>query len=475
VLNKEFPQIHYYDQDFVDIYDRSWAWLNDFWHKPKAGSAVKNPYYAYKDDSSKISLYDSALSSFFLVYFNKKYPVHLMMDNFYSLQEESGAIRGEYNVETGEPVYTENNPEGLAPPLLAWVEFNLYHKVGAKKRVREVMPKLMAYQDWLERNFKDENGLYSVPVEATKMDNAPRENVKYPVDFNTQMAINALYLSALADILNDKELGFRYKKQYFSLKTWINSKMWNHDDGFYYDLDENEEQIKVKTIAAFWPLLAEIPNEDRADALFEHLQNPEVFGSENPFPTLAVNEPAFNPEGEGCRGSVIPFFTYMVIKGLEKYKQYEFAREVTIRHIYFILDTFHPDGNKKGTLWRAYKPFSDGPALWKENEEWNRPLDMAQAALTTISLMIENVVGLYVSLPRKTVDWFVPTLELMGIEELPLKRNRVTIVSNKSNRGWEIRLESEKLYYFSIHLLDEGKKKTLPIPSGKCSMLIDKL
>ena len=47
-------------------------------------------------------------------------------------------------------------------------------------------------------------------------------------------------------------------------------------------------------------------------------------------------------------------------------------------------------------------------------------------------------------------------------------------MSNKSGRGWEIRLESEKLYYFTIDILGE-KKKTLPIPSGKCSMLIDKL
>jgi neutral trehalase len=89
-------------------------------------------------------------------------------------------------------------------------------------------------------------------------------------------------------------------------------------------------------------------------------------------------------------------------------------------------------------------------------------------------LMIENVVGLYISLPRKTVDWIVPTLELMGIEDLSLKRNMITILSNKSGRGWEIRLESEKLYYFTIDILGE-KKKTLPIPSGKCSMLIDKL
>ncbi len=63
----------------------------------------------------------------------------------------------------------------------------------------------------------------------------------------------------------------------------------------------------------------------------------------------------------------------------------------------------------------------------------------------------------------------------MGIEDLSLKRNMITILSNKSGRGWEIRLESEKLYYFTIHILSEKKKKTLPIPSGKCSMLIDKL
>ena len=67
------------------------------------------------------------------------------------------------------------------------------------------------------------------------------------------------------------------------------------------------------------------------------------------------------------------------------------------------------------------------------------------------------------------------TMEIMGIEDLSLKRNMITILSNKSGRGWEIRLESEKLYYFTINILDEGKKRTLPIPSGKCSMLIDKL
>ncbi len=35
-------------------------------------------------------------------------------------------------------------------------------------------------------------------------------------------------------------------------------------------------------------------------------------------------------------------------------------------------------------------------------------------------------------------------------------------------------MESEKLYYFTINILNK-KEKTLPIPSGRCSMLLDKL
>jgi neutral trehalase len=190
---------------------------------------------------------------------------------------------------------------------------------------------------------------------------------------------------------------------------------------------------------------------------------------------LAVSEPEFSENGEGGRGSVYPPFTFMVVKGLEKYARYELARECSIRLLYFMLDTLHTEGSEKGNIYEAYKPNSDGPPSWPGNEEFPRPVFLAYTSIATITLIVENVLGLYISLPRKTVDWIMPTLEIMGIENLSLKRNLITILSNKSSRGWEIRLESEKLYYFTINILDEHKKKTLPIPSGKCSMLIDKL
>jgi len=182
---------------------------------------------------------------------------------------------------------------------------------------------------------------------------------------------------------------------------------------------------------------------------------------------------------------VYPHLTFMVIKGLERYQRYDLARECAIRHLYFILDSMSPEtegggrsergrGERhRGSLYEAYLPLKEGPARWPGQEGFPRSPYLTYDALSTITLTVENIIGLSLSLPRKTVDWIVPNLEAMGIENLALKKNLITILSNRSGRGWEIHMESEKLYYFTINILGK-KKKTLPIPSGKCSMLIDK-
>ncbi|MBP3772080.1 MAG: hypothetical protein J6I53_05210 [Treponema sp.] len=472
---KDFPKIHFYDQDFVDIYDKTWNWISDSWIDPKTNEVSIDGFFVHPGDSQlTINQAESIFSTFFLVYSNKNYAAETNLDYFYKKQESNGAIRWMYDLKTGAPVVDSRNPEGIGLPLFAWAEFNLYHKLANKRRVKEIMPVLQKFMEWIDANFKRENGLYSVPAIACGMDNSPRENVCYPVDFNACIAINALNMSSLGDILNDKELSFQYKRMYFSLKTRINSYMWNEETGFYHDLDENGSQLPVKTIAGFWPLLAEIPNADKADSLIAHISNPETFGSEHPFPTLSLDSPTFSADGEGYNGSVYPIYNFMVIKGLEKYQRYDLARECAIRHLYFVLEGLQPADGSKGDLYEAYLPCKEGPAIKSGDESFPRKHCMITIGLSTIALMIENVIGLSISLPRKTVDWIIPNLEIMGIEKLSLKRNLITILSHKTPRGWGIQMESEKLYYFTINILDQ-KKKTLPIPSGKCSMLIDKL
>ncbi len=477
-MNKhDFPQIHFYDQDFVDIYNKTWSWVSSFWINPATGEQANDGLFIYPENGKMIlNQFESIFSSFFLVYSNRNFDPCNNLDYFYARQEDNGAIRNRYDVTTNEPVLDKKNPQGLDLPLFAWAEFNLYHKSANKRRIKDVMPSLIKYMDWIEKNFKKDNGLYAVPAVASGMMNSPRKDAVYPVDFNACMAINASYMSALGDILNDKDLSFQYRKMYFSIKTRINSLMWDPKTNFYYDLNKAQERIKTKTIAAYWTMLAEIPNADKADALVDHLNDPKSFGTEHPFPTLAANDPNFSEDGNGWCGSVFPAFNFMVIKGLEKYGKYELARECAIRHLYYVLDGLMPNESSKqaGDLWEAYLPNKEGKAIMKGKPAFPRKRYLLTAGLSTIALMIENIIGLSISLPRKTVDWIIPNLEIMGIEKLSLKRNLITILSNKSDRGWGIQMESEKLYYFTINILDQ-KKKTLPIPSGKCSMLIDKL
>lgn len=468
------PSIHFYDQDFVDLYDRSWVWIDEAWKAGTAENGFVGNYLSYNNQKT-FNLFYSSLSSLFLNYSNQVYSPFEMIDFFYSKQEENGAIRSDYSVEDGSAILPEDNPEGLVLPLLAYVEFSFYHKAGNKKRLKEVVGNLENYVNWLKDNFQKENGLYAVPVSACMSGNIPREKTYYPVDFNILVALNALYMSFIGETLNDKEMCFKYKKMYFSLKTRINDLMWDPEEKFYFDLDKEGNRIPLKLISAYWALMAELPNDEKVAYMIEFLKDTNVFGSDNPFPSVSMDSPCFRENVDGYCGAVIPSNNFAVIKGLEKYGEFVFARECAIRHIYYILDTLQPDDNTVGDVWEAYLPTKEGMPATKEGSDFPIKRFLPQVCLMSITLMIENVIGLDVSLLKKTVYWTVPSLEEMGIENLSLKRNFITILANKNTRGWEIRLVSEKLYYFTIEILDENKKKTLPIPSGKCSMLIDKL
>ena len=88
-MNKrDFPKIHFYDQDFVDIYDKTWAWLQDFWTVPQTGENSTDGFFMYPNEKGWIlDHFESIFSSFFLVYSNRNYPAYQNIDFFYKQQE----------------------------------------------------------------------------------------------------------------------------------------------------------------------------------------------------------------------------------------------------------------------------------------------------------------------------------------------------------------------------------------------------
>jgi len=120
-LNKrDFPRVHFYDQDFVEVYDRTWAWISDCWASGGEGTPIEKAKYFQYGGQAIVDLMDQVFASFFLVYSNRIYAASSGLDTLYALQEPSGAIRSRYDAATGRPIFPKDNPEGLGLPLFAW-------------------------------------------------------------------------------------------------------------------------------------------------------------------------------------------------------------------------------------------------------------------------------------------------------------------------------------------------------------------
>ena len=66
-MNKrDFPKIHFYDQDFVDIYDKTWNWISDFWTDPKSGeNSIDGYFFNTGNDQFILDQFESIFSSFY--------------------------------------------------------------------------------------------------------------------------------------------------------------------------------------------------------------------------------------------------------------------------------------------------------------------------------------------------------------------------------------------------------------------------
>ncbi len=159
MIKHDFPKIHFYDQDFVDIYDKTWAWIQDCWNNGGEKNGIDGKFFSYPD-STAVYQSDAIYSSFFLVYSNRIFQATPTLDLFYNRQEPNGAIRCAYDIKTGAPVVERDNPEGLGIPLFAWAEYNIYHKSANKKRVKDVLAVLHKYTEWINSIFKKrQNGI----------------------------------------------------------------------------------------------------------------------------------------------------------------------------------------------------------------------------------------------------------------------------------------------------------------------------
>ncbi|MCW5982995.1 MAG: hypothetical protein KIT09_33200 [Bryobacteraceae bacterium] len=247
------------------------------------------------------------------------------------------------------------------------------------------------------------------------------------MDMSAQMVMQYNSLAFICEHLGLSDKAIRYKERATEIARRINLWMWDDADGSYYDVDDQGRKIKVKTIAAFWPLVAGVADEHMADALVRMLKDPNLFWRQTVFPSLAADHLFYNPTGAYWLGGVWAPTNYMVIKGLEQYGYEDFAIEAATRYL-TALDAVY---QKTGTLWEVYAPDDFAPATIANGFERCEPDFVGWTGLGPIALLIENILGLRVDGSNDHVTWRLSRTDRHGIERLRVGAAEISLLCNE--------------------------------------------
>ncbi|MFI0982103.1 MGH1-like glycoside hydrolase domain-containing protein [Streptomyces sp. NPDC021093] len=302
------------------------------------------------------------------------------------------------------------NERNSKPPLAAWSVWEVFTRSGDIRFLREMYPKLTAYQAWWYRNRDhDRNGLAEYgatvdPLNATPedqrlaaawesgMDNAPRFDkelgtgvlpntgpdgkvVGYSVnqesvDLNAYLAADQGYLARIAGVLGKRGEAKRWGDRSRATHTAVREQMYDPASGWFYDKALGGPGLltaRGRGIEGALPLWSGSASKAQARAVRGKLTDPAEFGTRVPFPTVAKSSPYFAPT-RYWRGPVWLDQAYFAQGGLRRYGYGRDADALTGR---LLTNAGGLSGN--GPVMENYDPTTGAP-LNSPNFSWSAAL-----------------------------------------------------------------------------------------------------
>jgi hypothetical protein len=193
-------------------------------------------------------------------------------------------------------------------PLAVW---DLYLKDGDRSFLRECLPRLRAFDQWMRRE-RDPRGEWlvnlTIPGESG-WDNSKRYIPEgrpltpetcgmaalpiQPVDFNTYVYLGRWLIRRMARELGDRVVEQEYDEAVRRTAAAIRG-MFHPRLGMYADKFTGEDRLSpIKSAGGLIPLLAGLATRDQAGSVTRHLLNPKEFWSRYPVPSLSMDDPDF--------------------------------------------------------------------------------------------------------------------------------------------------------------------------------------
>lgn len=265
------------------------------------------------------------------------------------------------------------------PPVLAIAVEQIFEKDHDFDFLKEVVPALAKYHRWLLENRDiDHDGLLSIisPNESG-MDELPV--FQFVMGFHAQDMARLHYYYRKADLLNQMS-GYNNKrileKDYFNVEELVFNtafieasrslarlfaylgqpeetefflkesakseealitKCWDNEDRIFYSLfSKDEKKAKIKTVASLVPLyLSGLSGTKLKDLVERHLINPKEFWTAYPVPSVAKDEPYYEPNDTPAhrmkllwRGPTWVSTNWFIVKGLQRHGYHDVANTI---------------------------------------------------------------------------------------------------------------------------------------------------
>jgi putative isomerase len=222
------------------------------------------------------------------------------------------------------------------PPLVAWAAWKLYEIDQDVEFLNEVYEPIVRWNNWwFEKNDVDGNGLceYQHPF-SSGLDDSPLWDEGVPVespDLNTYLYLQQEVLSKMARVLGDEAEADTWAQRAETQAARMLRWMWDDDAGLFWANRPNHgSRVKVRTPFSLFPLLTGRLPARVTRRLIEHLTDEQEFWPRYPLPTVALNDPKYDPLTM-WRGPTWVNVNYLMIEGLQRTGYVDLARELRRR------------------------------------------------------------------------------------------------------------------------------------------------
>ncbi len=419
-VKKDLPQPYWEGHDqALTCYWKTWELAFKNLRQASVGSGFVSNFIDTAFNNC-LFMWDSAFIVMFGRYGSRVFNFQKTLDNFYSHQHRDGFICRELQESDGEDRFERFDPASTGPNIMPWAEWEYFLNFGDLERLKNVFPCLVAFNQWFGTYRSWPDGTYYSSGWGCGMDNQPR--VRDPnsdpafshghlswLDTTLQQIFAGKILLQMAAVLNRTSEIKDIQEEVITLSKFVNEKMWDNATAFYYDRKKEGQLLGLKSIGAYWALLAGIVPEHHQSRFIGHLKNPREFNRPHLVPTLSADDPAYSREGSYWLGSVWAPTNYMVLQGLRKIGQEDLAFQIGENHHRNVVEVFE----KTGTLWENYAPeqISQGNHSRKDFVGWT--------GLPPIAVLFEYIFGLQPDVPHNRIILNVNVLEEHGVTAYP--------------------------------------------------------